>query len=221
MLGAGLTVLYLTQAVREDMELKNRLLVCQKARQPILILNTDGGDSGLSLGLTGNTPSVLSGESAPDAVSAIFHGPNFSQVYLGDPLPVNDHLWLRRISVLLIVLALLLGAGAGVYRYLNPPPPPPTEEPTATPEPADEVLIQDEALRAAARAAIGGGVITKEALAKVGTLSLDRLPKDTEELSVFPALTTLILSQEAAQAAPELPVLYDRYTLILAGGEAG
>ena len=166
-------------------------------------------------------PAVLAGESAPDAVSAIFHGPNFSQIYLGDPLPVNDHLKLRRISALLIVLALLLGAGAGVYRYLNPPPPPPAQEAEATPEPVDEVLIEDEALREAARAAIGGGVITKEALAKVETLSLARLPQDAEELSLFPALTTLILSQEAAQAAPKLPALYDRYTLILAGGEAG
>ena len=38
MLGAGLTVLFLTEAVRQDTELKNLLLVCQKANQPILVL---------------------------------------------------------------------------------------------------------------------------------------------------------------------------------------
>ena len=52
MLEAGLTVLYLTDNARQDTELKNYLLACQNAHRPILVLNTDGGDSGLSLGLT-------------------------------------------------------------------------------------------------------------------------------------------------------------------------
>ncbi len=217
MLGAGLTVLYLTGSVRKDTELKNRLLVCQKAKQPILVLNTDGGDSGLSLGLTGGETSAnLMGGNAADAVDAILHGRGFSQVFLGDPLPVNDRLWLRRISVVLLVLSLLLAAGGGVYLYLHPPKIPLLEEPL----PQDEVLIEDEALREAARAAIGGGPITETALAEVETLSLSRLPRNVDELSLFPNLTTLILSEGAAQAAPEQPALYERYTLIVTGGEA-
>ena len=218
MLGAGLTVLFLTEAVRADTELKTRLLVCQKAKQPILVLNTDGGDSGLSLGLTGVDAVALPGDSASEAVSAIFHSPGFSQLFLGDPLPVFDKLWLRRISVVLVVLTLLLAAGAGVYRYLNPPEAPPPEEEIA-PEPEDEVLIEDESLRQAVRTAIGGGPITEEALTQVETLYLARLPETAEELSVLPDLTALILSQEAAKGAPELPELYERYTLIVTGGD--
>ena len=154
MLGAGLTVLFLTANARRDTELKNQLLVCQKEKQPILVLNTDGGDRGLSLGLTGQFSSVTPGTGASELVGAIFHSPYFSQLYRGDPLPVYDRLWLRRISVLLIVLALLLAGGAGAYRYLNPPVPPPQEEAVL---PEDAVLFQDEALREAVRSAVGGG----------------------------------------------------------------
>ena len=40
-----------------------------------------------------------------------------------------------------------------------------------------------------------------------------------EELSLLPHLTTLILSEAAAQGAPEQPELYDGYTLIVRGGD--
>ena len=224
MLGAGLTVLYLTEAARADTELKNRLLVCQKARQPILVLNTDGGDSGLSLGLTGEASANLLEGHASDAVDAILHGRGFSQLFLGDPLPVYDRLWLRRINRFLLLLALLLAVGAGVYVYLHPPvfPSDPAERAEvieATPEPRDTALIEDEALQASARAAIGGGLLTEESLSTIETLHLSQLPQDAEELALFPHLTTLVLSQEAAQAAPQQPELYERYTLIVAGGE--
>ena len=219
MLGAGLTVLYLTEAVRQDTELKNQLLVCQREKQPILVLNTDGGDSGLSLGLTGADAAAMPGDSPSEIVNAIFHSPRFSQLFLGDPLPVYDRLWLRRISVLLVVLTLLMAAGAGVYRYLNPPEVPPQEEEIAV-EPEDEVIIENKALQQAVRAAVGGGPITKEALSQVEVLYLSKLPETVEELSVLPRLATLILSQEAAKGAPELPELYERYTLTVAGGDA-
>ena len=198
MLKAGLTVLFLTASARQDTELKNRLLVCQKAKQPILVLNTDGGDSGLSLGLTGKFSSVTPGTHASELVDAILHSPYFSQLYMGDPLPVFDQLWLKRISTLLIVLALLLAGGAGVYRYLNPPASPAQEE-TALPE--DTVAFQDETLRAAVRSAVGGGPITEEAVAELESLYLSQLPESTEELSLLPHLTTLILSEAAAQGA--------------------
>ena len=224
MLGAGLTVLYLTESVRRDTELKNRLLVCQKNRQSILVLDTDGGDRSLSVGLTGAGFTTVLGGNAPDACDAILHGQGFCQAYLGDPLPVFDRLRLRRISALLILLSLLLAAGVGVYKYLNPPEAPPIEEPMEsepepTPEPKDEVLIEDETLREAVRAAIGGGQITREALSRIETLSLSQLPKNEEDLAAFPNLTTLILSQEAARTAPEMPALYDSYELIVSGGE--
>lgn len=224
MLRAGLTVLYLTEAARQDTELKNKLLVCQRMGQPILVLNTDAGDSGLSLGLTGEASSAVLGGSAADACDAILHGPGFSQVFMGDPLPVHDRRGLRRITTLLLVLSLLLGVGYGAYIYFNPPevptPPPSEEEIEAEPEPVDTVIIADEALQAAVRAAVGGGVITEDALAGIETLSLSQLPERVEDLQVLPNLTTLILSQEAARSAPELPKLYETYTLIVAGGGA-
>ena len=216
MLGAGLTVLFLTDNARRDTELKNQLLVCQKEKQPILVLNTDGGDSGLSLGLTGKFSSVTPGTNASELVNAIFHSPDFSQLYLGDPLPVFDRLRLRRISVLLVVLALLLAGGAGVYRYLNPPASPAQEE-TALPE--DTVAFQDETLRAAVRSAVGGGPITEEAVAELESLYLSQLPEYPEELALLPHLATLILSEAAAQGAPEQPELYNGYTLIVRGGD--
>ena len=216
MLGAGLTVLFLTANARRDTELKNQLLVCQKEKQPILVLNTDGGDSGLSLGLTGKFSSVTPGTHASELVDAILHSPYFSQLYMGDPLPVFDQLWLKRISTLLIVLALLLAGGAGVYRYLNPPAPSAQDEVV---QPEDTVIFQDETLRAAVRSAIGGGPITEEAVAELKTLYLSQLPESTEELSLLPRLTTLILSEAAAQGAPEQPELYDGYTLIVTGGD--
>lgn len=220
MLGAGLTVLYLTASAREDTYLKNRLLVCQKAKQPILVLNTDGGDSGLSLGLTGDASAIIPGSNPADAADAVLHGRGFSQAFLGEPQPIFDRIWLRRVSVLLLLFTVLLGGGMGLYRYLHPPIlPPPAEAVTPEPEPTDQVLIADGSLQEAARAAIGGGLITPEALEGIESLSLSRLPSHPEDLSVFPNLSTLILSQEAAKAAPELPDLYERYTLIVAGGE--
>ena len=222
MLGAGLTVLYLTAAARADTELKNRLLVCQRMGQPILVLNTDGGDSGLSLGLTGEAAAVLMGGSAADACDAILHGRGFSQDFLSpQPFPVYDRLWLKRVNASLVILSLLLAGGVGVYKYLHPPVVTPEEpiEIEATPEPADEVDIPDEELREAVRAAMGGGQITKAGLQGIESLYLARLPEDLQSLSLLPNLTTLRLSSAAAQAAPEHSELYERYTLIVAGGE--
>ena len=216
MLGAGLTVLFLTGSARKDTELKNRLLVCQKAKQPILVLNTDGGDSGLSLGLTGEASAAVMGGNASDALDAILHGRGFSQAFMGDPLPVNDRLWLRRISVLLLVLSLLLAAAGGVYIYFNPPEVPAAEEPA----PEDTVLIENEALRSFVREVIGGGPITEEPLGKVERLTLSRLPDSVEDLALFPNLSTLVLSEEAAKEAPTMPGLYESYTLVVTGGEA-
>ena len=213
MLKAGLTVLFLTDAARQDTQLKTRLLVCQTNRQPILILNTDGKDSGLSTGITKAAVVHVLGGSAGDAVDAILHGQGFSQLFLGDPQPVYDHLLLRRISAALVLLSLLLMAGGGIYIYLHPP------EPAPKPLPQDTVTIEDEALRSAVRSTIGGGAITEEALLEIRVLSLAQLPENEEELALLPSLTALILSQEAAQAAPEHPSLYDSYTLIVAGGD--
>ena len=220
MLGAGLTVLYLTDAARQDTELKNKLLVCQRMKQPILILNTDDGDSGLSVGLTGGTAVSLPGGSAADACDAILHGRGFSQAFMGDPLPVYDRRGLRRISGLLVLLSLLLAVGYGAYIYFHPPVAPPVEEQIEVePEPEDEVAFADEYLRETVRSAIGGGAITEAAAAGIETLALSRLPESAEDLALLPNLTTLILSEEAAKAAPDIPELYETYTLIVTGGD--
>ncbi len=86
--------------------------------------------------------------------------------------------------------------------------------------PQDTVLIEDQDLQAFVREVIGGGPITEEALAEIESLTLSELPGSAEDLALFPNLTTLILSEEAAQGAPDLPELYERYTLVVAGGEA-
>ena len=218
MLAAGLTVLYLTEAARRDTELKNKLLVCQRMGQPILVLNTDAGDSGLSLGLTGESSAAVLGGNAADTCDAILHGRGFSQAFMGDPQPVYDRRILRRFTVLLLLLSLLLGVGYGAYIYLHPPVMDPPEETVVLP--ADTVILKDQALREAVRETIGGGAITEEAVRGLKTLSLSRLPDGLEDLSLLPDLSTLILSEAAAQGAPQLPELYDRYTLIVAGGEA-
>ena len=217
MLAAGLTVLYLTEAARRDTELKNKLLVCQRRGQPILVLNTDAGDSGLSLGLTGEASAAVLGGNAADACDAILHGRGFSQVFMGDPLPVYDRRGLRRLTGLLLLLSLLLGVGYGAYIYLHPPVMDPPEE--AIVLPTDTVILKDQALREAVRETIGGGAITEEAVRGLKTLSLSRLPDGLEDLVLLPDLSTLILSEAAAQGAPQLPELYDKYTLIVAGGE--
>ena len=155
------------------------------------------------------------GGNAPDACDAILHGPGFSQVFLGDPLPIYDRLWLRRISVTLAVLALLLVAGGTVYKVLHPPAAPAQIEI----QPEDQVVFQDPILREAIREAVGGGPITQEALARITVLPLSHLPESMVDLALLPNLSTLILSQEAAQGAPQQPGLYEKYTLILAGGE--
>ena len=70
------------------------------------------------------------------------------------------------------------------------------------------------------RSAVGGGAITEEAVAAIETLTLSRLPESLDDLDLLPNLSTLILTEEAAKTAPELPDLYERYTLILTGGDA-
>ena len=153
-----------------------------------------------------------------DGCDAILHGQGFSQSFLGEPTQVQDRLWLRRVTVLLVVLSLLLGGGVGVYKYLHPPVVPIEEEIEVLPE--DTVTIADEYLQQTVRSAVGGGAITEEAVAAIETLTLSRLPESLDDLDLLPNLSTLILTEEAAKTAPELPDLYERYTLILTGGDA-
>ena len=56
-------------------------------------------------------------------------------------------------------------------------------------------------------------------LTQLESLYLSQLPESGEELALLPRLATLILSEAAAQGAPEQPELYDGYTLIVRGGE--
>ena len=86
--------------------------------------------------------------------------------------------------------------------------------------PEDTVTIMDEYLQQTVRSVVGGGAITEEAVAAIETLTLSRLPESLDDLDLLPNLSTLILTEEAAKTAPELPDLYDRYTLILTGGDA-
>ena len=211
MLGAAVTVLFLTDAFRRDRRAKGDMLVCQNAGRPILCLNTDGGDGGLSIGLHPSTPeAAFSRQSrAADWEAAILRADGFTQSLIGEPQkpPVDV---LRIVAWSMTALALLL-ALAGVWWWTQ-------RKPTPPPEPVDTVAFADETVREAVRAALGGGVLTEERLLEVTTLSFpDALPEDVSDLSRLPSLTRIELTQSAAlslDAHPELTA----YTLVLIGG---
>ena len=63
--GAALTLVWLTDAARGDADLKSALLTNQSAGRPILCLDADEGDGGLSMGLYESTPHLSACTRAP------------------------------------------------------------------------------------------------------------------------------------------------------------
>lgn len=122
MLGARLTAVYLDDAFRNDAAAKSRLLTCQRNGQRILCLNTDGGDSGPSIGLHADAQEAVLGRgaSAWDAENALLHAEGFSQELIGKPVKVKNHRF-RAVIGILIALTLITVA-AGVLWIRNHPP---------------------------------------------------------------------------------------------------
>ena len=212
MLGATLVAVYLSEAFRTDLEAKSRALVCQANGLPLLCLNMDGGDSGLSLGFRHDTPSLpLKGAAADEIEDALLHADGFTQELIGEPVPVGGD-WVRYLAIAAAALAALVLIGTLLIGFLKP-------KDTAEPEVLDTVTVSDPTLSDALHAAIGGA-ITEEALNAVTELTFSKLPDDLSELSLLPNLSRIMLDQASAFANRDrIPALADAYELILIGGD--
>ena len=212
MRNAALTVDFLTDLFRHDHKAKNSLLICQRSGHPLFCLNTDGKDSGLSIGLYPNTPEYIcsSSDRAAEYEAEILRTDGFSQTLIGHPQKVPAD-GLRIASWTMGGLALLLLIGICLWFTVSKAYIPPVEE--------DSVTFQNETLREAVRASLGGGALSEERLEAITTLTLpgDVLPADFEDLKLLPALKRIELTQSAASGLPSHPELYS-YTLVLIGG---
>ncbi len=210
---AGLTALYLSDAVCADRDTKTNILVNQKLGRPILCLDPDGVDRRLSMGLYEDVPHVplyqLPREE--DAESAIIHADGFSREMLGEPLSVKTGSVLKTLSVIMSAAAVLLLAVlfAGV-RWLH------WFQPEA--EVQDEVLFSDPVIRSAVREAAGGGAITEELAGRITFLRLHDLPESWEDLTVLPSLERIEIPQTALAEDSVLPE--DGIAIELSGGGA-
>lgn len=213
---AALTVVYLDDAFRSDPAAKSRLLFCQRSGQHFVCLNTDGGDSGLSIGLhTDVTEIVLSRtDGAEEAERALLHAEGFSQELIGEPKPPEQNRVKILTGVFATVTAALLIFGAIWYLQSREQ----RMQQTRITD-TDTVVFADETVREAVRDALGGGVLTEERLSGLTTLRLsgDTLPETLADLALLENLETVELSQTAANDAASYPELSD-YTVELYGG---
>lgn len=212
MRGAALTVLYLDEAFRADLTAKGRAIACSMRGQKILCLNTDGGNSGLSIGLPSDTPTLLPNGSKPDEIeAALLRAKGFSQDLIGPPQVETSH-WARTIAVTMAALAVLMLSGALLYGRLFPPD-------AGKPQKEDTVVFSDPALTAAVRGAINGP-ITEESLSGVTALRFSALPEDLSGLALIQNLKRIELGQDAVVSdAERVLTLSDAYEIVLIGGD--
>ena len=222
---AALTVVYLTDAICADKDTKSAVLVNQSAGRPLLCLDPDGKDRRLSMDLRENVPVVpLYGRQDSEEIERdILHADGFSQDMLGEPAVIREKDAVKRLSVLLCILALAIAAvsfaGARYLHWFRP----------AEQEVHDEVRFRDPVIEAAvrqaadARAAAEGGRaasgrgITKEDLSAVTVLRLDALPEHWDDLSLLPALEKIELPQDVLLGDGALPD--GDLTISLRGGD--
>lgn len=200
---AALSLVWLTDAAREDADLKSALLTNQSAGRPILCLDADEGDGGLSMGLYESTPHLPAGASVSpaDLETMVVRAPGFTQELLGEPQTVRESGLAGRIIPALLVLAALLLAAAFLFLRAQ--------------KPADSLVFHDPILREAVREAVGGGPVSEENAAAVTFLRFDELPDSWEELALLPALEKLELPQSTVRDGP-LPD--GDYVLVLGRG---
>jgi len=207
--GAGLTVLYLTDAACSDQDLKSAVLVNQKYARPILCLDPDGADRRLAMNLREDIPHValyqLSGAAARE--SAVLHADGFSADMLGEPVHVGGDLVGKLTGLFCLLaaaLALVSFAGSRYFGWFRP-------------EIEDEVVFTDPVILSAVRRAALGGSITEELTGELTALRLEGLPESWEELSLLPALERVALPQTALLGEAELP---EGLVIELTGGGA-
>ena len=212
---AAITVVFLDNAFRKDVRVKNRLLDIQDREQKILCLNTDGGDGGLSIGLHPDVPEVkLRGLSkSKDAENAILRTEAFSHELIGEPVEsVNNYIKIitRRAVIVSACFVALFVSLFFVHRFMN-------KEVDITAN--DTVTFSDETIRETVRTALGGGALTGERLAEIDTLYLegDAIPSDLSDIDLLPSLKTVIISQKAVPGLDDHPEL-DGFEIELFGG---
>lgn len=208
--GAGLTILYLSDAVCADKDTKSFVLVNQKFARSILCLDPDRTDRRLQMGLREHVPHIplyqLTG--TEEIESTILHAEGFSQEMLGEPIEIGESGGVRKLSLILSALAVLLLAVSFVgWRYLD----------WFRPKLRDEIVFSDPVILSAVREAVSGGAIVEETVTGITFLRLDGLPESWDELSLLPALERIELPQQAIAADSELP---DSFQIELSGGGA-
>lgn len=195
---AGLTVVYLTDALCADRDSKSAVLVNQKYNRPILCLDPDEKDRRLDMNLRETVPHVsLYQLSSEEWEGAVLHAEGFSQDMLGEPIRIgDDSKTIKKLTLTFCALALLLAvvsfAGFRVFGWFSP-------------AARDEVDIRDPAIRFAVRQAVGGGAITEERANEVSFLRFRELPESWEELELLPHLQRIELPQLSLLDGVELP----------------
>ena len=194
---AGLTVVYLTDALCVDRDSKSAVLVNQKYNRPILCLDPDEKDRRLDMNLRETVPHVsLYQLPSEEWESAVLHAEGFSQAMLGEPIRIENDGVMKKLTLTFCVLALLLAvvsfAGFRVFGWFSP-------------AARDEVDIRDPAIRFAVRQAVGGGAITEERANEVSFLRFRELPESWEELELLPHLQRIELPQLSLLDGGELP----------------
>ena len=208
--GAALTVLYLSDRARSDTDVKSAVLLAQSRGCPIICLDTDREDSGLSMGLTEQARHIPAWRlpSAEAVETELIRTEGFSQELIGEECIDPGISYKKRLIRRLVTATLLLALAGGLSGHFLG---------WFAPRPADTVSFTDPALEAAARRAVGGGALTEESLAAVTTLRLDAFPEKSDELTEFPSLMRLEIPQSAAAQA--VPLLDDAgYRIVLYGG---
>ena len=97
---ASLTVLYLTDHARNDVDVKSAVLFCQAKEQPIICVDTDLKDRGLSMGLTEKVRHISS-------ESELIRTEGFSQELVGPPI-VTPGGGQKKVVIILVILAVIL-----------------------------------------------------------------------------------------------------------------
>ena len=211
-LGAEMTVVYLTDAMTQDQDGKASVLVNQKNGRKILCLDRDETDRALTMGLHESVPHLAAWKysKTEDLEEALIRSDGFTQEMFGEPVLLEKGGMTGRLTALLCTLAVLLVLGSflglRVFHWFQPE------------IPQDEVVLADETIRGAVRAAVGGGVLTEENTAAIEELRLDSLPSGWEDLEKLPGLQRIALPQEAVMTAESLPD--GNLVVVLTGGDA-
>lgn len=211
---SALTVLYLSDAACADKDTKSNVLVNQKFGRHILVLDPDGTDRRLKMGLREDIPHIplykLHGDA--EIENAIIHAEGFSQNVIGAPVKISKGSLTGTLTKLFCLFALLLAAvsfaGFRFYKWFR--------QDTPIEETSNEIVFSDPVINKAVLEAADGGIITEDLVSGITTLRLSDIPEDCNELSRFPSLEKIVLPQDAVMRSEDLP---EGYTIALSRGE--